>query len=543
MPFLNKAVHIDDPVVLHVADQILKNPLNPFGGEIDWFGYTQPTWTSTTNPPFLSYYLAPFAALSDYSEWVMHVAMIPFLIMLGMGMVLLGRRFTDSEIWPLLFALTSPAVIVSGNLMRDVPAMGLATLGMALFVIGVDEEDRRALGFGSALVGLAALTKYSSGVLVPVMLLYPLLQRKVRLMVWIWPAVLLLALWCLHNWVVYGIPHILYLALERASEEGIGKEDKLYGAFVVMGSSIFLAPALFYRYIDRRNWVSIILAAVATYLAYRQIQIYLDGRADIEYLFWALLGALTIYLCIDVAVRNELTPLKMTWRRNGDSFFLLVWIAMPILFSIFSTPFQAVRHLLPSIPPLVILAMSYLERESKPISYLKLSSVTLRAILIFLLAVQTGIAFLAQAADSEYANVYREYSRIAQERWISDDHDTWYIGYWGWKFYMDRAGFRQMRRHEPFPQLGDIVIHPVRVHQGETLSKEPYYFDRQQLLDSVTFDGKIPARTQNFRGAGFYSVISLWGQWIPYRIGQDLDHERFDVYRIIDPRPTGQAEH
>ncbi|MCS7066616.1 MAG: hypothetical protein NZL85_10160, partial [Fimbriimonadales bacterium] len=90
---LLKPVHIDDTVVLHVAQNILKEPLHPFAGEFFWLEEPQPLAQVTTNPPLVSYWLAPFIALGGYREWVLHLAFVPFMALLGWGMYRLTARW------------------------------------------------------------------------------------------------------------------------------------------------------------------------------------------------------------------------------------------------------------------------------------------------------------------------------------------------------------------------------------------------------------------------------------------------------------------
>ena len=92
LPFLNKAFHIDDPVVLQCAKRILIGPLDPWGGEFDWLGVAMPFWQVTTNPPLLSYYLAPFVSIFGYSEIILHLAMMPFLAGILAGCLALSKR-------------------------------------------------------------------------------------------------------------------------------------------------------------------------------------------------------------------------------------------------------------------------------------------------------------------------------------------------------------------------------------------------------------------------------------------------------------------
>ncbi len=165
LPFLNKAFTIDDTPVLTVASQITVDPLRPFSCDINWGNDPEPMFETTTNPPLLSYVLAPLVAVWGLNEVVLHIPMVVFLLILAVAMVALSVRFTSGSLWPLLFVLSTPAVVVSSNLMRDVPAMALATASVAAFVWGSDRRERRLLALGAMLAGFAMLTKYSSLVL------------------------------------------------------------------------------------------------------------------------------------------------------------------------------------------------------------------------------------------------------------------------------------------------------------------------------------------------------------------------------------------
>ncbi|MDP8245233.1 MAG: glycosyltransferase family 39 protein [Candidatus Hinthialibacter antarcticus] len=536
LPFLNKPFHIDDTVVLEVARNVLNNPLRPFGSNFDWFGELQPLWQVTTNPPFLSYCLAPFVWMSSGDEVALHAVMSIFIFCLAVGAVLLSKRFCADSIWPAAFLLASPAVVVSGNVMRDVPAVGLSTLGVALFVMGVDKEQRRWLIAGAVLCGLSVLTKYSAVITLPVLFLYPLLQKKYRLAVWIWPAVAIIVLWCLQNVFAYGSVHIIYLLLERRSESGISWQDKLYGAFLVIGSVLYLLPALLVRAVGGRDWTAWIGAVLLAPLWWLAINQYL-GEVENEYLLWALSGSALLFILLFDGIRVGSGWIKQFEPgKHADSLFLFAWVCAPLVFCVLFVPFEAVRHLLPVLPPLVLLAARYLNETKNK----KLSS-AIHFLVAILFAVQFFAAQVIQRADYEYAATYRNFAVRAQEEWLSDEHETWYVGHWGWQEYANRAGLRQMRLGE-FPNEGDVLIVPYRVDKGRVFEQDRDYLSRQELVDEVTYEGYAPVRTQNFWGAGFYSTISLFGHNIPYRIMQDEFLESFEVYRIANPEPVVAEE-
>ncbi|MBI1387353.1 MAG: hypothetical protein GC154_02765 [bacterium] len=531
IPFLNKPFHIDDTVVLAASQNIIQNPLDPFASDFDWFGQLQPLWKVTTNPPVLSYYLAPFVSLFGYNEIALHAAMMLFVFMLGWGAALLSDRFCHGSVWPWLFILTSPAVVVSGNVMRDVPAVGLGTLGVALFILGVDRDRRWLLFGGAVLSGLAALTKYSSIITLPLLVMYPLFVNKPRHIVWIWPIIAILALWCLQNVVMYDAVHIIYLLSERRSEGGISWQDKLYGAFLVVGSCLFIFPAILVRAVWRRDWSMLLILCASTPLVYFAIESYLDDLAGFEYLFWALTGFAVILLLLLDSIRRGIAFLwEWAGEERRDSLFLFAWLCAPVLFSVLFVPFQAVRHLLPALPPLMLLSIRYLQRDSSPRFHQ-----TLTILLSVLLIAQTVLAAAVQASDYEYANTYREFARQAERTWANDDRHVWFAGHWGWMFYAQEAGFSQLRRGGEAPREGDILIVPNRVDKGAALADNPDYLSHQDKIESVEYNGTLPVRSQNFWGAGFYGTISIWGRNIPYRLGQDVFLEIFDVYRIVDP--------
>ena len=57
-PFVGKAFHIDDPIFLWTAEQIVQAPADFFGFAVNWYGVSEPMHMINKNPPLVSYYLA-----------------------------------------------------------------------------------------------------------------------------------------------------------------------------------------------------------------------------------------------------------------------------------------------------------------------------------------------------------------------------------------------------------------------------------------------------------------------------------------------------
>lgn len=512
VPFLGKAFHIDDTFVLHISELILTDPLDPFAGQFDWFGHELSVWEATTNPPLVSYYLAPFAWLSGYSETILHGAMVLFYALLAIGTFMLARRFTKAPGWITAFVMLSPAVVVSGNVMRDIPGAALATLAAALYIRGVDAGDGRSKAAGAIAGGLAVLAKYSMGVLLPVLALYPVIRgRKWKDVGWLFLSGAVVLAWCLHTLLIYGQVHPWYLFLERSADSGFVWEDKFQGAFLIIGSSLFLVPALLWEAGRRRLWSCLAVVAVASGFVAVHGYFYYKGSMDGQFYLWVLLGGMLVAFTAWGSREDS---------ESRDALFLFLWVAATFIFSVKLVPFQAVRHLILLLPPMLIILFRFLGQRK--------GNVLPRTILGILLAVQCGVAFLVQSADYEYAEAYRDFAQTYVQP--ETDGSTWYVGHWGWKFYADRAGWRQLHRDGPAPRTGDFLVWPQRVHIGDVFSEKNDLRDRLQLVSSSPVPARIPIKTMSTEGrASFYAVVR--GR-LPYRFEFSVPLEVINVYKV-----------
>jgi len=76
LPFLDKAFHIDDPLFIWTAKQILKGPLDFYGFTGNWFGLETPAYAFIKNPPLASYYIAVVGLFAGFSEKAIHIAFL-----------------------------------------------------------------------------------------------------------------------------------------------------------------------------------------------------------------------------------------------------------------------------------------------------------------------------------------------------------------------------------------------------------------------------------------------------------------------------------
>lgn len=101
LPFLNKAYDIDDPLFLWMAQQIVRQPLNPYGGMVHWSSLAQPMWVAMQNPPLCSYYIAAVGSFAGFGEVAMHLAFLFPAVAAILGTFELAKRFCASPMMPL----------------------------------------------------------------------------------------------------------------------------------------------------------------------------------------------------------------------------------------------------------------------------------------------------------------------------------------------------------------------------------------------------------------------------------------------------------
>lgn len=121
LPFANKAVHIDDPLFVRAAQQIQKDPINFYGFNMNWWGYTSPMVDNFDSPPLASYYLAVVAGVAGWSEPALHVGFLIPVLAAAWGMFALARRLCGRPFVAALLSVLTPVFLVSAStLMCDV---------------------------------------------------------------------------------------------------------------------------------------------------------------------------------------------------------------------------------------------------------------------------------------------------------------------------------------------------------------------------------------------------------------------------------------
>lgn len=474
VPFLNKAFHIDDVLYLRVAEQITHNPLDPYHGIVLWDAPDhQPASLFATdfNPPLWKYVLAGAIAVLGREEYKLHLVESVATFFATWGTFQLARRFTKVPLATTCLVILSPFFLPGQNLMLEAPLLCLATWSIEFLWRGWDNDDARWSCLAGLTLSAAVMTKYTAGLLLLLLAMACVLKNRRRHLVFLMPPLVTLALWNGHNLWAYGQSHLLS---HFGSHRGVfGWGEWRLRALVLLrtiGSVALLAPLVVASLLRRgsKGFLAILIGAgMAVGVAILDRDSILK-RSAIETPQWTAPREYLAHVLFftgqgSFVVLGLAASSAFAWRNGERSLrpldsntFLDLWIAGYLCFNISSVPFQAVRHLLLGLVPLVFRLASEMGEPSGWTWSRRLT-----------LGISVGLAGLLAWGDYEIAGCYR---RLAQEdvaASVRRGKRTWFTGDWGFLYYASRpdvGGWPLVENPESvvLPPLtpGDVIYHP-----------------------------------------------------------------------------------
>ncbi len=204
-PFLAKPFNVDDPLFLWAARQIQAHPTNPYGFDLNWYGFQSAMWDVTKNPPLACYYLAAAAAILGWSEVALHFAMLLPAVAAILGTYRLARRLCQRPFLAALTTLFTPVYLVSStSVMCDTLLLAFWVWAVVLWIEGMESGGARRLAGAALLIALAALTKYFGASLIPLLFIYGLVLRR-RLGRWMIALLVPIALLAAYQWATHAL--------------------------------------------------------------------------------------------------------------------------------------------------------------------------------------------------------------------------------------------------------------------------------------------------------------------------------------------------
>ena len=530
LPFSGKAFHVDDTLFVYVARQITHHPLDPYGFKVNWFLDAVPMAHETKNPPLASYYIAAAASVIGWSERALHLAFLLPAVAVVLGTYRLARRFTNSPLLAAAATLLTPAFLVSASsVMCDSLMLAFWIWAILFWIEGLEPQKPLYLAISVLLITLCALTKYFGMALIPLLTAYSLARQR-RLGSWAWYLLLPIAVLAgYQRWTraVYGLRMISEAAHMSAGVRHARQSALLATTLVDLSFVGGLAlPALTFSPMlwSRRTILAVCAASgIAALLVVR-------GRIGLVemlwpydfYGHWLLVGIqLTLFMAAGFAVL-ALAASDFWQRKDADSLLLMLWVFGTFVFTGFLNWAINARSVLPLIPATAILL-------ARRVDALRKTSVRLRpAMLVGPLAVAGAVSLWLTWADTQLANSARTAATLIEQKTRDQPGTVWFLGHWGFQYYMESFGARPVVVNDPPHRPGDFLA-----TAGSRLLLEA----RPELVTSRDVI-QIPMRlgmstVQDQIGAGFYS--SDTGP-LPFALGP-VQPERYELLRL-GPHPS-----
>ncbi|MEZ6054425.1 MAG: glycosyltransferase family 39 protein [Planctomycetaceae bacterium] len=179
IPFSDKAMHIDDPFYVWVAQQIHVKPLDFFGFETFWTGAVAPAWWHNKNPPGTSYFIAMASAVFGWSERALHLAFLLPAVGAVVGSYVLAKRMCSSPFMAAVTSLLTPVFLISGTqIMCESLLLCSWVWSVVFWVDGIDRKHLVPLLASAGMVALACLIKYPGINLIPLLFTYAIFRLQ-----------------------------------------------------------------------------------------------------------------------------------------------------------------------------------------------------------------------------------------------------------------------------------------------------------------------------------------------------------------------------
>lgn len=512
-PFLNKAVHIDDPLFIWTAQQVLETPLNPYGFVQNWYLSPQPMHEINQNPPLLGYYFAVVGGIFGWEEWKLHLAMLPWAMVASACVFLLARRFHLPALAASILWCIAPGVWVSSTtLMTDIPMVALWLLAMVVWLEGLDRSCNKWLACAGVLMALAIFMKYFAISLIPLLLVYTLAreQRIPKQIVWLGlPLVLLLGyeLWTRY---LYGVGHFfdaIFYAQSYEASIPVSKVEKTVTGLIFIGLS-FVPITLWLAWagewgIKGGKVLGWILASVAGAAILLWGGLYTQGlhALPVQALLHGAVGFGTSLVALGVIAVSLLR-----WR-DPFALLMLCWLGGAFVFAAYLNHYVNVRVLLPLAPALILVALRMTDGRLPQAAFAGVCALGL------------GMGAVVTHGDYKLANAQRD--AVEEIGWLDLTEPLNFSGHWGFQYYMEQMGGEILNLNEVAIVPGQTVIVPENNTNVVSIRAE---------LTEHTASMTVPVNAwasvmQPRLGAGFYSDV--WGP-LPYVLGPAMP-ERYGI--------------
>jgi hypothetical protein len=522
-PFLNKALHIDDPLFVWAARHIHAQPANPYGFTVNWYGTPMPMSEVTKNPPLAAYYLALAASVAGWSEGALHVAFLLPAFAVAIGTFLLARRYCRRPLLGASAAVFTPVFFVSSlTIMSDMMMLAWWVFAVYCWQRGLDRRHHAWLACAAACIAAASLTKYFGMALIPLLFTYTVARERRAG----WPLLyLLLPVGVLagYQWAtgqVYGRGLLLDAAAYATSTDTDRAltMPRLWANIAFAGGCLasvaFLAPRLWSR---RAILIGLVGATLLLAVTFPLMSSSAALPADRAACWWLALQ-LDVWGATGLSLL-ALAVLDVRSQRNADALLLFLWIVGTFVFAGFVNWTTNGRSMLPMIVPAGILVARRLERRAAPTSPRRWPGPVVP------LAAAAALAVAVLGADAAAAGAARAGAAAIGNQHPAAGHDVWFQGHWGFQYYMEQQGAKPLDVSNARLSSGDWVVAPTS--NTNLYALPPSWAARRATIDVPSSRWLVTMDTP--ASAGFYDFA--FGL-LPFAIGP-VPSERFTIYEVV----------
>ena len=496
LPFADKALHIDDPLFVWAGRQMQTQWSDPYGFEVNWYGWAMPMHEVTKNPPLACAWIALLISIFGEDEFALHLGFFLQAIAVLLGTYALARRLCDHPFYAALAALCTPVFMISSTtLMCDVLMVAFWVWAVVLWMRGMEEQRLLLLALAALLIVAASLTKYFGIALVPLLLVYSLVRNR-RAGWWLVYLALPLALLGLYESAMRGLygHGLMWDAFSYANQnEARGTGAWFVKTMTALGFTggccaivLILAPVLW----RSRTWFWALIAATillpSTWILTGTLVSAENPTRLGMTLVWTLLvlGGLAV-----------LALPMLDWKRdrNAEALMLLLWVWGTFVFCILNWTING-RSILPMVPAVAILLL----RRSEVVRM----SANLR--LTWLFGAVAIFSLLITLADYRLADSARAAAtKIRSKFRIPSSATVWFQGHWGFQYYAQGYGFRAFDSTNTRTRPGDLMVLPFNNTNLKPIPEST--FEHIEMIELPVFPWI--ATMGRAVGAGFYTDI------------------------------------
>ena len=522
LPFVGKAVHIDDPLYIWTARQIQSHPLDFYGFDVFWEKHKLPMSTNATNPPLEAYYLAAIGSVAGWSERALHLGFLLPAIAAVIGTYFLGRRFCAHPFAAALATIAMPVFLLcSTSLMCDTMMLAWWVWTILLWVRGLEQGSSAKLALAGLLIGVCALTKYFGVCLVPLLLVYSAMAQR-RIGRWlIFLAIPLLMMVSYQWWTqrLYGEGQLHHIAdFSIHYRVGGGLVSKAFAGLAFSGGCNFLCVAALPLLWGRKG----VVAALAGVAAMACVVVGLKtlgafSASEAGHVKWLSVAQIALFVCGGAALLL-LAATDALRSKDEASVLLLLWTAGTFLFACGINWTVAGRNILPMAPAAAYLVIRRLEMRQPAgrqdnMGFLWCS-----------LGISMAVGLLAAWGDYCLAGSARTAAVAMRQALASKASVIGFEGHWGFQYYMQQFGAKPLDRDDLRLVANEMIVVPLANSFLFPLPRdrvEPVSEYRAEAAKWVAIMS-VPA------GAGYYS--DGWGP-APFIFGRAPPDQYF-VLRV-----------